>query len=485
MGHQHHFLSRLDRVSLPHVELALDLYRNPDHLRFLLDHARVPDNAERVAVSLDHPQRGPFLIVTRDGRFVTCLGEGMSPGDRPIVTREKLDGAAQKVSALRARMDACLNHTATTGGMQRLTRRLYEAADELSREDFVALSALQPLCATDFLKDYFALSRDHERARDLLLTQLRRSDNLRPEFRDLLREYWNTAHAMGHLALLASMDGPDVVERLSEPARRAFVKSSFSWPLVRQGILSLAVRGTWGAARLGKPVLATYKRLFADAGSMLTVLDHGLALAALGLRHTRLRAEVQKDIAAGPSIDRATPVGDLVGRYASVLHKMVRHAFDRPEALAEAQRIFGAQLAVACARDLPPGSPYRFERIEDVPDAIAMPFAVNVPWPFLNQARTVVHMLTCLPWIARAAPEDLYLPGDFLRAFHVPWTPEHALPMLRAYRDYYQRPPIPARSQEPARQGPCPCGSGKKYKRCCEPLKHRSAASAPPSAAHA
>jgi uncharacterized protein YchJ len=28
MGHDHHFLSRLDRVSLPHVELALSLYRD-------------------------------------------------------------------------------------------------------------------------------------------------------------------------------------------------------------------------------------------------------------------------------------------------------------------------------------------------------------------------------------------------------------------------------------------------------------------------
>jgi len=34
--HAHHFLSRLDRVSLPHVELALGLYRDDDMLRYIL-----------------------------------------------------------------------------------------------------------------------------------------------------------------------------------------------------------------------------------------------------------------------------------------------------------------------------------------------------------------------------------------------------------------------------------------------------------------
>ena len=32
---------------------------------------------EGVAISLDDPSEGPFVVVTREGRFVTCLGAGM------------------------------------------------------------------------------------------------------------------------------------------------------------------------------------------------------------------------------------------------------------------------------------------------------------------------------------------------------------------------------------------------------------------------
>ena len=48
-GHQHHFLSRL---ALPHVELALHLYRDHELVRFLLGRASLPDGAERLAISL-------------------------------------------------------------------------------------------------------------------------------------------------------------------------------------------------------------------------------------------------------------------------------------------------------------------------------------------------------------------------------------------------------------------------------------------------
>src|SRR3954462_3480849 len=106
MGHEHHFLSRLDRVSRPHVELALALYRDDALLRYVLDSVHLPERAERVAISLDDPHEGPFLIVTREGRFVTCLGRGMSPGEWPIVTRGQLDGITAKLDDFRARVEA-------------------------------------------------------------------------------------------------------------------------------------------------------------------------------------------------------------------------------------------------------------------------------------------------------------------------------------------------------------------------------------------
>jgi hypothetical protein len=467
MGHQHHFLSRLDRVSLPHVELALSLYRDPDLVRFVIANVRLPDAAERVAVSLEHPERGPFLVVTRDGRFVTCLGEGMSPGELPIITRGQLDGITAKSSDIRGRMEGYQKLAAQAGGFGQLARRLYNAADELSREELVALSALQPLYPFAIFKHYVGLAAELTSARDLLVKQLRKSDNLKPRFREMLRDYWNTAWMLGHMAVLAAMDGRSVIDALPEPVKDALFASSYSWPAVRQGVVALAVRGVWGAARIGKALLPTYKRLYAGAASKLTVLDHGMSLAAIGLRHTRLGAEVQKAIAAGPAVDRTTPQGTFVGAVADVLRRSTEDIVASPEEYTEIQRAHGAHCAVLLTRDVPKDSRFRFERPEDVPEDLAMTLAVNVGWSFLDDATALAHMIACLPWIARAAPESLYLPGDFVRAIHVPWRQELALGMLRSYRDQYGKPGAPRRPEGPARKGPCPCGSGKKYKRCC------------------
>jgi len=42
-----------------------------------------------------------------------------------------------------------------------------------------------------------------------------------------------------------------------------------------------------------------------------------------------------------------------------------------------------------------------------------------------------------------------------------------SLRRLRLHRDYFLYRKKPAKAEGPARKGPCPCGSGKKYKRCC------------------
>ena len=101
MEHQHHFLTRLDRVKLPHVERALELYRDPVLVRFILAQAKVPEGSSRVAISLVDPVTGPFLIVTRDGKFVTCLGEGMRAGGLPVITAPDLEGAITSLANAR------------------------------------------------------------------------------------------------------------------------------------------------------------------------------------------------------------------------------------------------------------------------------------------------------------------------------------------------------------------------------------------------
>jgi hypothetical protein len=105
-GHDVHFLERLERLSTPETELALSLYQDPLLIRALLEQLRLPEGATRVALSLGDQERGPFVVVARDGHFVTCLAEGMSAGDHPVIPRGQLDAVVRRVTEIRYRFDA-------------------------------------------------------------------------------------------------------------------------------------------------------------------------------------------------------------------------------------------------------------------------------------------------------------------------------------------------------------------------------------------
>ncbi|MDC3962007.1 YecA family protein [Polyangium jinanense] len=470
MGHAHHFLSRLDRVSLPHVELALSLYRDESLLRYIVDRARVPESVERVALSLDHPEEGPFLIVTRGGRFVTCLGAGMKVSNLPVVTRGQIDAISAKAEELRERLESA-KALAGGKGVNALLRRIYDAADELSREEFLAISALQPLYALEFFKLYFSAATDLNEARKILLPTLRKTDKLRSPYEDALRAYWQTFWALGHLIVLATLDGqetlpPGLLDLLGD-------RTTLSWPATRQGFVALALRGAWATARIGKPLLGRYKRHYQEALSLLQNVDSGVGLFALGMRHTRLRAEVEKTLGADiPALLKGTVDGDIALGVRGMVRRVAQIDRESPEAVDAMHRDLGAQLWLRAAAHMPPG-PYRFERAEDVPADLAYALPANTQFSYLYGTKTtsdaLLWLFTMVPWAARAAPEELYLPRAVLRAFHVPWRPQLALDVLCAMRDHKDARKRPvARPEGPARKGPCPCGSGKKYKRCCE-----------------
>jgi len=468
MGHAHHFLSRLDRVALPHVEIALSLYRDEALLRYIFDRARVPENAERVALSLDHPEDGPFLIVTRGGRFVTCLGVGMKVSDLPVVTRGQIDAIAAKASELRERLEAA-KALAGGRGVKALLRRIYEAADELSREEFLAISALQPLYAHEFLKLYLNAACDLCDARDILLPQLRKTEKLKPAFDESLWAYWQTLWAMGHLVVLATLDGqetfpPGFVDQLEG--------TSFSWPTTRQGFLPFAIRGAWATARVGKPLLGRYKRYYQEALSFLQNIDGALGLLAIGMRHSRLRAEVEKALPADVSAQiKGTSHGDVARAIRDIAHSVAETDREAREGHTELQERLGARIWIAATKAKPERLA-RFAREEDVPRDLARTLAANALATYLTGSKgytdAVVWLYMMTPWAARAAPEELYLPRSALQEIRRPWAPESTLEVLRAVREHEAPQHKEARPEGPTRKGPCPCGSGKKYKRCCE-----------------
>lgn len=466
MPHQHHFLSRLDRLSLPEVELALSLYRDAPLVKHILAQIRLPERAERVALSLGDPVKGPFLVVAREGVFVTCLGKGMSTGDLTVVPRTQLDGIITKAEDLRSRVRVFEEVAGEHRGMKGLFERMHAAGSDFSREEMVAISALQPLFDLEILQMLYGTAMDLEDSREMLLPHLRRANKLKGISDSILRKYWSYFWLLGHLSVLTAMEGPALIERMPEGLREHFVMTSYSWGCVRQGFSCTALRGVWGAARLGKAMLPLYKKNLHEANTTLTILDATMGITAIGLRHSRTRAEVEKALAAvHRRKEEGGPFDKVLSAAAGLMEALLKDDPEQVAALRDFQRGIGARAVMRLTRSVPKGSPFAFEREEDVPEDLALTAGAHLDLPILNDMQAQKLTFLMLPWVAKAAPEDLYLPRDFIRAVRAPWKPADTYLLLRSFMEHY--PNARPRPEGPTRNGPCPCGSGKKFKRCC------------------
>lgn len=465
MSHQHHFLSRLDRVSTPHVELALSLYRDPGLVRYVLGQVRLPEQAPRAALSLQDPVNGPFLVVTREGIFVTCLGEGMSAGDLPVIERGRLDGLLAKAQDYRARAEVLRDAAGRSGGLSGLLRRLRDAGDEVSREEMVAMSAVQPLYSFELLRLLLAAITDLDDARNVLLPILQRAKKLSGDRDTLLRSFWKTSWLVSHLTVLTGLSGPRLLDELPAQLHESLMEGSISWGAIRQGVVGIAIRGAWAAARIGKLVLPRYKRKLMECSTPLTSLDAILPLGAMAFRHRGLRAEIEKLMASAVPVLKETVEHPFPGLALNLALSVFRIAAAAPDGVEQVHREMGSEVAVQIGRHLPKGSPYAYERLEDVPRDLALTLPATVDWSLLTENKVLLPTLCMLPWAARVPIEELYLPRDYIRATRAPWHPEVAYRLLRPLAEMYRH--REARPEGPSRKGPCPCGSGKKYKRCC------------------
>lgn len=239
------------------------------------------------------------MIVSRDGHFVTCLGRDMSPGQRPIVPRSRLDVSGVRVDRERER--SALQEQVQRGDqkLRALLQRLFFAADSISREDFLEVVAWEPLLGPVLLNTYVAMGAELvEQSRVLRQKRLaRRASDA------MLHDYWNLLHATGHLALLgattADREGYDTLTADTPSARAAF-----SYPLTGTGVTTFMLKGAWAAGRLGKPMLAAYKRALAEDVALFELFDSLLVLLVLARRSSKLRAEIKKAVVTAPG--RAT-----------------------------------------------------------------------------------------------------------------------------------------------------------------------------------
>jgi hypothetical protein len=462
MAHAEHFLTRLDRLAGPDVELALGLYRDPELLRSIVAAATLPEAAARLAISLDDPDAGPFLVVTRTGDFVTCLGRGMRPGGLPVVTRGELDTCARQIDRLRDVMALAQRARNEARQTRQMLRRLFEVPDALSREDFREIATWEPLLGASFLTTYVAMGAELSEMGPIVR-------NARPRGSrgdDMLRDYWNLLHGAGHLALLGSMArDQEVYGELTRDLEGA--QAAFSYPLVGTGIVTFMLKGAWAAARMGKRLLPAYKRALAADVALYELVDTLLALLALGTRTSGLRAEIQKALRAAPG--RATTpeaerlratMGPEIDALCEAAASLLDGDPDDPGFERSLQHM---------------GRSFFTENADTIPDDAETRDVLRT-LPLLLRVDGIsrgTKLLTTMQLVAASAsgpPEQFYLPRAALKAMRTPWRPADTLAILEPLMavDRARRKPV-VRGVDIGRNDPCFCNSGRKWKKCCAP----------------
>ncbi len=463
-NHAEHFLSRIDRLDTRQAELALGLYRDPQLVKFLLDKSPLPGEADRVAIALSEGESGPYVIVTREGRFVTCLGEGMRPhADQPLVTHHRLCHLGSQVQALRTLMNESAGDKSTR--CDALLRRVLDAGHALTQDDFDALVAWSPVVGHVYVHGLFS-------ALDGLWTSFRRLRSIKGMGRrtqPLLKAHFKTLWATAHLTMLVGHQP----EHLAAVYRtldahvdfRGRARVGVMLSLWQTGLLSWGLRGAWLAARVPKLFIQPLKEAYARAQTPEEIRAYGSALTAIGHRHRRYRQAVST------FVRRSDGQGDHhLNEFRKHMAQMLVQTYESNT---------GGDLALFPARDaeLMINRVARRDRDQEfdqqvlgLSDAQKTSLVLSLPTSLDANEHDFARSVLYLPAVARMNARDFYLPEShrslLLTRFYHPRVAEAylrpALTVLSRQR------PAPVRSTTmPSRNEPCCCGSGKKYKRCC------------------
>ena len=461
MPHDAHFLERLDRVDRKHVELALGLYRDHDLVRYILSHTRLAEGVERIAIALEEGRQPPHIIVARTGAFVTCLGRGMSTGELPVVTRAHLDGLASKFQRVREGLELAKKRGVDE---TRLLDRIESAGPAITREDFLAACAILGPAVPLLFGVYSDWAITIHELHPLLQTTRRSAapQKTRAE-RDLARGAWACAHAA--MILVDSASREWVREWASFPEHSA----GSAWGvMVTLGAFPFVMRAAWLAGRLGKPMLASYKERFAKPSHVIELREAGLGLACMALRHGALRSEVLKVLRSPPG---AEGQGTIDPQY-TYFAELVALVEAKEESLRTEALDLGRKIVIERTRHVPTGSPYHFADASDVPDDLALPALFSLWYDALNGERAGDLTLIGVVAAAHARAEDFYYPSaaiHVMASYGLQDLQEAGQSLVEIHHRLLGTPRTVVRAARPGRNDPCPCGSGKKYKKCHGP----------------
>ena len=278
----------------------------------------------------------------------------------------------------------------------------------------------------------------------------------------ILRDHWNSVHRLGHLVLLTSHDGRRSFADIENGVwgRHDLFRHIYVF-MMTLGYVPVALRALWAIGRAGKLAMPSLKRMLLDPDRE-TVLHWSLpalGLMAVAMRHQRLRAEVlgAVSVARLPAHLRENRAGQQLVQH---IHRLVTNE-PLNGSSGPAERQGAARVLAGALLDELIGRPRRDDADLHL-DELVLPRLANFPCDFVLHPEHLRTLLIGVTTLADRPAEEFYFPAaqvDEAPAF----TPEAALALAEAYR-----PGGPVQAKEkPGRNAPCPCGSGKKYKKCC------------------
>lgn len=461
MGHDVHFLQRLERYSPPHVDLAMSLYHDPELMRGLLTHHKVPDGAERVAIAMTDEPNGPRIVVQRNGRFITALGDGML-SDLPVVSRAALDAAISKREAFRALLEEAKRVAGPTGISGKVLARVARAGQWLSREEVASLLVWTQMGGSihklysEVLHGVVTLRKDLQKG-----CRTRNIPKLAASKQQLWEFIWAMAHLNGVLAHSARKDVQTLGEEFAVRSHRF---------LCGDEIIPLTMRATWAATRTPKLILPELRRRWADPYNYGDLRALWMAAATIANGQSKLRAQIEKMIQRAPGADTWEKDPQL-GKAWKVIEETVRlefgTAFHDPESAIRFHKLIGQEIAIELGRKLPADSKWKFERPEDVPDEIAAGTLLLMPYEDDLESDEAMSLAWTPAWLGKASLEETYLPADYLKAVKFDFDPTVVDRMLQRANDRSESKTLKYDGPRIGRNDPCPCDSGKKFKRCC------------------
>lgn len=512
MGHDVHFLSRLERVEGPALNLALGLYRDSEMVKWVMRQLPLGD-ADVVALPLTSGDAPPHALVSRKGKFITCLGAGMHP-NAARVTWTQLDLVTGQLEAWRE-VEAKGQERAVA-----VLRRMMLAGPWLSREDYEDLEVVAAVEWGEVGRILGSLGKVFPDVRVRFRPRL--FEPLDAGGKKSLSASWKSAWGASHASLV-------LVESwlAQEPLR-----SEMPWePLIAMasmptlsGLDGHLVRAGWCIGRLGPRVIpelverlrdglepdepGTFREPGVKTGDLMPRYAHLYGLVAIAARVPDALPVVREHLLRMVPPEAMALCADLApdavpnvlfpARYTSfttavvtALHHLneadrgfptslrrvigiARDFYNDSRRDAEVAPVYGPRLRVPHKPSpRPPGE--KGKTAEEVLEALG-PERAFVPSFALTtdlyvHSELYVYRMHLVPQLASRAPAELFFTQarlDDLAKNYIMTTPvEYIRDLLtKQYKTDDIRQPVKVVAT-PGRNDVCSCGSGAKYKKCC------------------